>query len=215
MPAPGMTYTTLIQDIKRYLERGNAEDVDVNIQIPRSIMLAENRLAVELKTLAGIRYVNTTLVANQYHMIKPDRWRDTVSFSYLSPDGERKYMFLRNYEFVRSYWPDGTLTDPNPVYYADYDFNHFLIAPTPSVDLSAELAYFQKIQPLDETNQTNWFTENAPQILLYAALYELMVFLKDDDRIQSIQLYYDRALQSLMGEDSSRMVDRTQSAESR
>ncbi len=206
--AEAMTYTSLFSDIQSYLERGEVTDPDVYAQIPRFIMLAENRLAVELKVLGTLRYVTTTLVPSIPTLIKPDRWRETVSISITTASG-KQYLFPRNYEFVRAFWPDSTVTG-TPRYYADYDYDHFLFAPTPSAGSTIELCYYELIQPLDSTNQTNWFTDYAPQALLYASLYEAMVYLKDDDRIAAYQNYLDRALQGLMGENEKRKTDRTQ-----
>lgn len=203
-----MTYTSLFSDIQSYLERGETTDPDVYAQIPRFIMLAENRLAVELKVLGTLRYVTTTLTPSTATLIKPERWRETVSISLTTSSG-KQYLFPRSYEFVRAFWPDATVTG-TPRYYADYDYDHFLFAPTPALGSTIELCYYELIQPLDGTNQTNWFTDYAPQALLYASLYEVMVYLKDDDRIAAYQNYLDRALQGLTGENERRKTDRTQ-----
>jgi hypothetical protein len=76
-----MTFTTLKQDVQRYLERGNtlASDPIVFEQIPRLINLAERRIARELKVEGFINVVTGTLAVGQSVYPKPDRWRDTVS----------------------------------------------------------------------------------------------------------------------------------------
>lgn len=206
--AEAMTYSSLFTDIQSYLERGESTDPDVYAQIPRFIMLAENRLAVELKVLGTLRYVSATLTQSVATLVKPDRWRETVSISINGSSG-KEYLFARNYEFVRAFWPDSTVTG-TPRYYADYDYDHFLFAPTPSANTTIELCYYELIQPLDSSNQTNWFTDYAPQALLYAALYEVMVYLKNDERIAAYQGYLDRALQGLLGEEAKRKTDRAQ-----
>jgi hypothetical protein len=62
---------------------------------------------------------------------------------------------------------------------------------------------------LDDTNQSNWLTEYAPQLLLYASLLEATPFLKNDERIGVWQQMYDRAAQALNGEDLSKILDRS------
>jgi hypothetical protein len=61
---------------------------------------------------------------------------------------------------------------------------------------------------LGEDSQTNWITEYAPNLLLYAVLLEATPFLKNDDRIGTWQTMYDRASQAINGEDIKRVIDR-------
>jgi hypothetical protein len=71
-----------------------------------------------------------------------------------------------------------------------------------------EILYYQRLQPLDDTNQSNWFTEYAPQALLYGALLQAMPFLKNDERIPMWQAQYQQIIQTLKTEDVQRMGDR-------
>jgi hypothetical protein len=68
--------------------------------------------------------------------------------------------------------------------------------------------YYERIQPLDSSNQTNWFTIYAPQALLYGSLLQAMPFLKDDDRMVMWKANYDLIMQTLMAEDKLRIGDR-------
>jgi hypothetical protein len=210
--ATGMTFTTLKQDVQRYLERGTtyASDPIVFEQIPRLINLAERRIARELKIQGFINVVTTNLEAGQSVVPKPDRWRDTVSFTLGTGAGneQRKSLFSRSYEYCRSYWPDATQTD-EPVFYADYDYNHWLLAPTPDAEYPLEILYYQLPPLLDEEHETNWLTENAPEILLYGTLLEATPFLKNDERIAVWQGMYDRSAAMLNGEDLAKILDRS------
>jgi hypothetical protein len=117
-------------------------------------------------------------------------------------------LLLRKYEYMRNYWPDPTV-ESIPKYYGDYDFDHWFIAPTPDDNYAIEILYYEKIQPLDATNQTNWFTINAPQAMLYGTLLQAMPFLKNDSRVQLWQAMYDRAIQTLKLENDTRTIDRS------
>lgn len=207
-----MTFATLKQDVERYLERGSslASDPIVYEQIPRLINLAERRIARELKIQGFINVVTSTLVNGQSVYDKPDRWRDTISMNIGVGTGntQRKTLFTRDYEYVRSYWPDESQTD-EPIFYCDYDYSHWLIAPTPGEDYPVEILYYELPPLLDETTQTNWLTEYAPQLLLYGTLLEATPFLKNDDRISTWQTYYDRAASLLNGEDLAKILDRS------
>lgn len=195
-----MTYDSLKQDIGVYCERDDAAFVT---QVPRFIMMAENRLASELKTLGFLRTTQGTLNGNT--LVKPTRWRTTKSFSLLV-GATRQYLMSREYEFCRKYWPDQSLQEA-PRYYADYDYEHFFIAPTPNMPYMFEMQYYERPEPLSETNQTNWTTQYAPQLLLYASLMEAMPFLKSSERIAEFQMLYDRAAQMVTKEDSERIMD--------
>ena len=205
------TFTTLKQDIERYLERGStyAADPVVFEQIPRLINLAERRIARELKVQGFIRVVTSTLQNGVAVVAKPDRWRDTVSFFIGAGTGNnaRKTLFARSYEYLRTVWPDDAQTD-EPQFYADYDYNHWLIAPTPDANYPVEISYYELPVLLDESNQTNWLTEYAPELLLYASLLEATPFLKNDERIPVWQAMYDRAAAMLNGEDLAKILDR-------
>jgi hypothetical protein len=206
-----MTYTSLQEDLRKYLERGMtlASDPIVFEQIPRLITLAEQRIARELKVQGFINVVTMTLVPNQSVYAKPDRWRDTVSLniSDTPSSNKRNPVFARGYEYLRSYWPDPSETG-RPQFYADYDFEHWLLAPTPDAAYKVEVNYYQLPPLLDDTVQTNWLTEQAPQLLLYASLLEATPFLKNDERIGTWQTMYDRAAAMLNGEDLAKILDR-------
>ena len=137
---------------------------------------------------------------------KPARWRKTVSFN-VTVAGERIPVFLRKYEYVREYWPDDTQTGA-PSFYCDYDYTHWLVAPTPDDNYSFQVLYYERNQPLDSTNQSNWFTQYAPQALLYGSLLQAMPFLKNDERIPVWQSMYDKQIALLKQEDVARIGDR-------
>lgn len=200
-----MTYDSLLVDVRRYLERGFTQESDqiVYDQLPRLVTLGERRIARELKIEGFIRAVTTPLSAGVAVYLKPDRWRDTVS---MTVDGVP--IFARSYEYLRNYWPVETQTG-NPAYYADYDFQHWLIAPTPATVKTLEILYYEQPRFLGDDFQTNWLTEYAPDVLLYATLLEATPFLKSDERIQTWQGMYDRAAQALNGEDLKRIMDRS------
>ena len=199
-----MTYTSLVADVTLYLERSDAQTIN---QIPSFINLAESIISDELKILGQQQTVSTTLVQGDPTLQKPTRWRKTTSMN-ITVAGERFPLLLRKYEYMRNYWPNPTQEDV-PKFYGDYDFDHWFIAPTPSDDYAIEILYYEKIQPLDDTNQTNWFTINAPQAMLYGTLLQAMPFLKNDSRVQLWQALYDRAIQTLKLENDTRTIDRS------
>lgn len=210
--ATTMTFETLKQDVQRYLERGAtlASDPIVYEQIPRLINLAERRIARELKVQGFIAVVTDTMVPGQSVYAKPDRWRDTVSINIgTGPNkANRTTLYTRDYEYCRSYWPNESETS-TPLFYADYNYDNWLVAPTPDEAYPFEVLYYELPPLLDDSTQTNWLTEYAPQLLLYGTLLEATPFLKNDERIGTWQQYYDRAAAMLNGEDLAKILDRS------
>ena len=198
-----MTYDSLVDDIATYLERN---DTATLTKIPQFIMFAEQVIASEIKFLGNLTVADGTMVANNPVLDKPARWRKTVSFN-VTVNGERIPVFLRKYEYIREYWPDDTQTGV-PAFYGDYDYTHWLVAPTPAAAYDFQVLYYERNQPLDSSNQTNWFTQYAPQALLYGSLLQAMPFLKNDERIPVWQSMYDKSIALLKQEDLTRVGDR-------
>ena len=198
-----MTYDSLTENIQSYLERTDTATLE---KIPLFIMLAEQVIASEIKFLGNLTVNASTMVAGNPVIDKPARWHKTVSMN-ITVAGQKQPVLLRKYEYLREYWPDATQTSL-PKFYADYDYTHWLVAPTPASAYTFEVLYYQRIQPLDSANQTNWFTEYAPQALLYGSLLQAMPFLKNDDRIPMWQTQYSAIMQTLKAEDQQRLADR-------
>lgn len=197
------TYDSLVADISSYLERTDTATLQ---KIPTFIMLAEQIIASEIKFLGNLTPMQSTMTANDPVINKPARWHKTVSMN-ITVAGKKQPVLLRKYEYLREYWPDPTLADV-PAYYSDYDYTHWLVAPTPNDDYSFEVLYYERIQPLDSSNQTNWFTIYAPQALLYGTLLQAMPFLKNDSRIPLWQQMYRQVMDTLKSEDIQRIGDR-------
>jgi len=208
----GMTFNELQTDIQNYLERGASAAVDpiVYQQIPRLITLSERRIIADLKIEGFIVASTTTFPAGISVYAKPDRWRVTISINIGTGTGHqtRTPVFPRSYEYVRNYWPNESQTG-QPKFYADYNYNNWVICPTPDQDYPVEILYYELPALLSDTNQTNWITEYAPQLVLYGALLEATPFLKNDERIPVWKQFYSEAVSAINTEDLRRIVDRS------
>lgn len=206
--AVSMTYNSLLQDLRAYLERGTVVDPTVFQQLPSLINLAERQLANELKILGFVQNVTDTLAVGQSVIPKPDRWRETISINFgVGVTQVRTPLFARSYEYIRRYWPDEDLTG-QPKFYADYDYYNWLIGPSADFAYPFEVNYWELPALLDAVNQTNWTTDFAPNALLHGALLQATPFLKNDERIPTWQAIYDRDLGILQQQDLSRIIDR-------
>jgi hypothetical protein len=195
------TYDNLVADVINYMER---DDVQFVAQIPTLIGLAESAIAAELKTLLQLIVVETNLLAAQDILEKPTRWRKTIS---MKVNG--KPILIRSQDYVAQYQSE---SDPGqPKYYAEYDYNNWAIAPVPDASYPVEIIYYSLVQPLDTTNQTNLFTQQCPQAMLFGTLLQAQGYLKAIDKLPIWKTYYTDSLAALKKEDNSRRVDRNTS----
>lgn len=203
IPSWVMTYDSLTYYVLQYLERSDQATINA---IPTFITLAEFEIAQEIKTLGQLQVVESTMNSGSPNLPKPARWRKTVSINYTDSSGNKNPLLLRKYEYLINYSQNSTTTGA-PLYYSDTSWDWWYISPTPDQAYTFEVLYYERIQPLSTSNQTNWLTQNAPNAMLYGTLLQAMPFLKNDQR-QIFQQKYMEAIKSLRDEDISRIPDR-------
>lgn len=192
------TYDNLVLDVQRYMERNDAEFVAM---IPTLIGLAQSAIAAELKTLLQLVVVTTTLTASNPVLIKPTRWRKTISMKINGAP-----VVLRSQDYIAQYNSESTTGQPK--FYAEYDYNNWNFAPSPDQNYPVEIIYYSLVQPLDSSNQTNLFTQIAPQAMLFGTLLQAQGYLKALDKLPVWKAYYTDCIASLKKEDNSRRIDR-------
>lgn len=197
------TYDNLVLDVQQYMERN---DPDFIAQIPTLIGLAESAIAAELKTLLQLVVVQTNLTTGDPVLVKPTRWRKTISMKINGAP-----ILLRSQDFVAQYLSESTPGIPK--YYAEYDYNNWNFAPEPDDDYAVEIIYYSLVQPLDSTNQTNLFTQIAPQAMLFGTLLQAQGYLKALDKLPVWKSYYTDCINALKKEDQTRRVDRNTSVQ--
>ena len=202
IPSWVMTYDSLTYYVLQYLER---KDTAVVEAIPTFITLAEFEIAEQIKTLGQLQIVESTMTSGNPVLAKPARWRKTVSMNVIV-GGKKQPVLLRKYEYLQNYWPNTNLIS-TPLFYADTDWEHWYLAPTPDQAYAFEVLYYERIAPLSSENQTNWLTQNAPNAMLFGTLLQAMPFLKNDQR-QIFQQKYDQSIAALKTEDVARVGDR-------
>jgi hypothetical protein len=206
--AASMTYDSLSTDLPSYLERTDTAFAE---KVPDFIMLAENRIAADLKQQGFVSVVKGNLVqgVGGASMAKPAFWRETISFTYKDPVYGWQPMRLRSLEYVKNYWPIQASVNP-PRFYADYNAQNFYVAPSPDQGYPFELSYYARLQPLDSTNQTNWLTLNAPQALLAACIVEAYLWAKNTSKAAEWDAIYENRKGALIQENQERLSDRTE-----
>jgi hypothetical protein len=211
--ASAMTFASLQDDIRAYLERGDVEDTTVYAQLPKLINNAERRISRSVKILGFQLPLTNNFTAGSPLIPKPDRWRETISFNYGNYNvstgqyTRRTPLYARSYEFIRSFWPDDSVVG-QPKYFADYDWNNWVVAPTPAQAYPFEVMMWAMPALLDDNNQQNWISIYAPEVLLYSTLLECAPFLKNDDRIPTWTTLFQEGMRNLSNEDIQDLVSR-------
>lgn len=199
-----LTYTNLGPTVLSYLQN---KSVNLESQLDTFIMMAQRRLAKDSKTLGVEDYLDGSLIPNSETLMKPTGWRDTLSFTVMSSQGVQTPLLLRSYEYCVLYNASANAKG-FPLYYADFGFTSWTLAPVPDQKYGFRAAFYRLPPLIDKDMTTNWFTQNAPECLIYATLYETACYLKDDARMATWFQMYSQALESLNSEDARRREDR-------
>ena len=212
--AETFTFNTLKETVRTYIERGSAGyDPITDDQIPVAINLTERQMARELKIQGFQRAVTSALQANLGVYQKPDRWRETISvnigtnLSTATTFNQRVLLRQLAYEAATAYWPDRTQTG-TPKFYSDYDYEHFTVVPTPVSANPFEMLYWELPPLLDDSTQSNYLSDFAPNALLHGTLKEMFGWLRNETERAKWAEQYDRDMAALSGEDLQKILDR-------
>lgn len=206
-----LTYSSLLTDLKNYVERGGVLDPAVERQLPRIINNAERDLADRLKIQGYIQPMISTMSIGEPRLAKPTGWRSTVSInvSYGVDNLNRRTLRNRSLEYIRGIFPNDNQKDL-PRLYADYDLLHWLLGPAPNIAYQFEAICWMIPDLLCPDNEENYLTVFAPNLLLYTCLEGVEAFLKNDARTALWTGYAQRRFDAITGEDVKRMRDRAQ-----
>jgi hypothetical protein len=195
---PVMTYDSLVADVQNYMERDDPQFV---AQIPSLIYLAEQSLAAEIKTLQQLNVVLVTVLSGQFILQKPALWKKTIS---MKANGQP--IVKRTQDYLAQFTAESSTGTVQ--YYAEYDYDNFMLSPTPSANTSIELTYYGLVQPLNTDNQQNLITREIPQALLFGTLLQAQGYLKAIDKLAVWKQYYTDAISAIKNEDKLRSIDR-------
>jgi hypothetical protein len=176
-------------------------------QLPNFINQAEQRICREAHTIGLEAYITGALEQNHAVFNKPARWRRSLSFGIWDDNDRYCQLEFRNYELLRM-WSSAVNQPALPEFYGDYTYSTLLLSPVPDQNYKFEYAYMELPVPLSPEQQTNWLTDFAPDVLLYAILLEVTPFVMTDQRIPVWESAYARGIASLNAQDAARQVDR-------
>jgi len=180
------TLTTLKQSIQDWTE--NDETTFVN-ELDFIIKNAEERILKSVDLDFFRKNVEGGLTTGNKFLQKPSDYLATFSLSYIK-DSANVFLLQKDVNFIQQYTPNPATTG-SPIYYASFDVDNYIVAPTPDADYVAELHYYYRPASLTTDNSgTTWISTNAPDALLYACLIEAYSFMKGESDI--LQLYTAR-----------------------
>ena len=152
--------------------------------------------------------VSQTTIGNRYITV-PTGTR-IIRYVQITDNSTSDQEFLKQVDssFIATYHPDPDNSSDRgkPKYYAHWDNDNWVVAPTPDAAYDLTMAYIK--QPTTITTSDSTTTEistKQPDLLLYACLVETFKFLKGPDNM--IQLYeasYQEALQTFAAEQQGR-----------
>lgn len=175
-----MNYPELLQSIIDFTESNDTTFVE---NIPTFVKNAEKRIYSSVLIPVLRRNVTGSMTANNKYLTCPSDFLAPYELAAVSgTNSEYSYLLQKEVSYVRQNYPDPTYTGV-PKYYAQFDENTFILAPTPAASYIAELHYYYYPESI-VTLGTSWVGENFPMCLLYGALCEANIFLKGEADLQ-------------------------------
>jgi len=174
------TFTTLKSAIQDYTQ--NTESTFVS-NLPTLIVQAENRIIKSLELPNFRKNVTGTLTASNPYLSAPSDYLYPFSLAVLDGSNNYEYLLNKDVSFIRQAYPSASTTG-TPKFYAQFDDDTFIVAPTPSTGFTVELHYFYKPESITVASSgTTWLGTNATEALLYGSLVEAYTFMKGEPDI--------------------------------
>ena len=186
------TYATLKTSIQDYMEDSGttfANNLDNFIKVTEEDILKNVELDYYKKNVTG------TASSGNAYLGMPSDFLSAFSLAVIS-SSVYTYLLLKHPSFIRDYTPNASTTG-TPKYYADFDNDTFILAPTPDEDYSFELHYFYRPNSLTAgaSDGTTYLSINAPNVLLSGCLLQAALFMKlDQTEVGTYKQNYDKEM---------------------
>tara|TARA_R100000781_G_scaffold64523_1_gene40739 strand:- start:1825 stop:2475 length:651 start_codon:yes stop_codon:yes gene_type:complete len=186
------TYSSLKTAIQDYAESTESTFVT---HLDDFIKTAEERILKAVQLDDFIKNVTGTATASSAYLGSPSDFLSPFSLAVIDSDSNYNYLLLKHPSFIRDYTPASSTTG-TPKYYAEFDEDTFILAPTPNSNYTFELHYFYRPSSLTSAGDsgTTWLSTNAPNALLYGALSEAMMYLKNYETSPIYETRFQEAL---------------------
>ena len=184
-------FTNISAKVQEWLNRQGADPVTTNVE--DFIILAQRRITRDVRIPP--MEVLTTLVLTANRAPIPSAMLDVKEM--IAYDGENAWDVYRStFSKVRSKRLQLHLKGPDVF---DTVADNFEFGPALSSGVAVDLVYYQELDFISTSVATNWFSLFAPELILYGALVEASVFLKDFEQEQKYERKYTQGLDLLTG----------------
>tara|TARA_B100001939_G_scaffold342711_1_gene354224 strand:- start:1115 stop:1792 length:678 start_codon:yes stop_codon:yes gene_type:complete len=198
------TLSDLQTDIRNYTE------VDSNVLsdsvLSRLIQNAESKIYREVDSDQDRFYATSNLIIGNRYVTIPSDLRLIRSVQLKNSAGDQFYLEQKDTTYIAEYYSDpGNSSVDIPKYYANWDANFWVVAPTPDQTYEITLAYNK--QPTSITTDTTgtYLSNKYQDLLLYACLVNAYGYLKGPaDMLQYYSQAYEKALLSYAIEQQGR-----------
>jgi len=185
------TFTTLKTAIQDYTQ--NTESTFVS-QLSRFILNAEERILKECQLDVFRKSSQGSATSGSQYLSKPTDFLSQNSLSVIK-SSSKEFLLYKQVTALQDYTPNPATTG-TPKYYADWDSDTFLLAPTPDSNYNMDLHYFYRPTSITASSDgTSWLGTNAELALLYGSLVEAYTFMKGEADI--LQVYNGRFQEAL------------------
>ena len=196
-----MAYTlaNLENDIRNYTEVDST--VFTSSILSPIIINAENKIYRSIDTDQSAFYATSSLVVGNRYVTIPADLR-VIRYVQLTDSNENQYYLeQRDTSFIAEFYSTpGTSNVDIPKYYANWDEDFWVVAPTPDKTYSITLAYNKEPESItvspSSTNGT-YLSNKYQDLLLYGCLVNAYGYLKGPvDMLQYYSQEYEKALES-------------------
>ena len=200
------TLTNLQDDIRNYTEVDSS--VLSTAVLNTIIKNAENRIYREVDSDDNRFYATSNLQSGNRYVTIPSDLR-AIRYVQLK-DGSNNQVFLekRDTSFMTEYYNTPSTASGLPKYYANWDANFWVVAPTPNATFEITLAYIKQPTSLTDSSVSasgTYVSNKYQDLLLYACLVEAYGYLKGPaDLLQYYEQSYKRAAKSYSIEQEGR-----------
>jgi hypothetical protein len=189
------TLATLKTAIQDYAD--NSETSFVN-NLPNFIKASEEKIFKSIDLDIFRKNVTSAFTSSDSFLTVPSDYLASFSLQ-ITTSGSEDFLLQKDVNFIREYAPSSSTTGV-PKYYARFDEDNFIVAPTPNSNYTLQLNYYFRPASLTAgaDSGTTWISTNAPFALLYGSLVEASIFMKSEpDTIQSYNGLYGQYLERL------------------
>jgi hypothetical protein len=191
-----MNYSELLTNVRNYTEVSS--DVLSDSVVDTFIVNVENKIQKQLDLDAFRKFSTSSFTIGSPFITLPDDFDLERGVQIVdTATNDRTWLEQRDTTFIDEYNVDRVNNTGKPRYYANWDQNTMIFAPTPDAAYTIELWYNKTPERLSSTNTTTWLSNNAPEVLIYGTLTEAFSYLKNPQYVQLYQQMYSQAVQGL------------------